>query len=145
MFFLRNDGYMYFGLSSNSPYNLAQSGRTCILASNGTVGYLSSTRESKTNIESIKNIDFINQLNPVQFNYRIKNDEINEYTDKFYDNLTYGFIADEVEKVNKELIFYNSDGTTLAGVDYNSIIAILTKAIQEQQAQIKEIKELINK
>lgn len=145
MFFVRNDGYMYFGLEANSPYNIAQSGRTCILASNGSVGYLSSTRESKTNIESIKNIDFINQLNPVQFNYRIKNDEINEYTDEFYDNLTYGFIADEVEKVNKELIFYNSDGTTLAGVDYNSMIAILTKAIQEQQAQIEELKALIIK
>jgi hypothetical protein len=139
MFFVRNDGYMYFGLEANSPYNIAQSGRTCILASNGTVGYLSSTRESKTNIESIKNIDFINQLNPVQFNYRKKNDEINEYTDEFYDNITYGFIADEVEKINKELVFHNSDGTTLAGVDYNSMIAILTKAVQELTQKVNAL------
>jgi hypothetical protein len=140
MFFLRNDGYMYFGLSSNSPYNLGQSGRTCILASNGTVGYLVSTRESKANIESIKNVDFINQLNPVQFNYRKKDDKTNTFTDEVEDNITYGFIADEVEKINKELVFYNSDNTTLAGVDYNSIIAILTKAVQELKAEIDALK-----
>jgi hypothetical protein len=140
MFFVRNDGYMYTGLSANSPYNIAQSGRTCILASNGSVGYLSSTRESKANIESITNADFINQLNPVQFNYRKKDEDTNQYTDEYYDNITYGFIADEVEKVNKELVFYNSDNTTLAGVDYNSIIAILTKAVQELKAEVEILK-----
>jgi hypothetical protein len=137
LFFVRNDGYMFFGLDTNSPYNIAQSGRTCILASNGRVGYLVSTRESKANIESIKNVDFINQLNPVQFNYRKKDDITNTFTDELEENITYGFIADEVEKVNKELVFYNSDNTTLAGVDYNSIIAILTKAIQELTARVQ--------
>ena len=34
---------------------------------------------------------------------------------------------------------YNEDGT-LAGVEYNSMIAILTKAVQEQQAQIETLK-----
>jgi hypothetical protein len=127
---LRNDGLIFTGTRTNSPYNYSTSGRSAILDSSGNFGYLVSTKESKSNIESIKNIDFINKLNPVQFNYRKKDKHNKEYTDELYDNITYGFIADEVEKVNKELAFYNDDGT-LAGVEYNSMIAILTKAIQE--------------
>ena len=138
LFFVRDDGYTFTGLASGSPYNYATTGRNAVLDSGGGFGYLVSTRESKTNIESIKNIDFINQLNPVQFNYRKKDNIDNIYTDEVYDNISYGFIADEVEKVNKELVFYNVDGT-LAGVEYNSMIAILTKAIQEQQALITSL------
>jgi hypothetical protein len=144
LFQVRNDGLTETGTQTNSPYNISATGRTAILSSSGVLGYLVSTRESKANIESIKNIDFINKLNPVQFNYRKKDYTTNEFTDELYDNITYGFIADEVEKVNKELVFYNSDGTTLAGVDYNSMIAILTKAVQEQQAQIEELKAEID-
>jgi len=146
LFFIRNDGYMYFGLDTNSPYNIAQTGRSCILASNGSVGYLVSTRESKANIESIKNVDFINQLNPVQFNYRKKDDITNTFTDELEENITYGFIADEVEKVNKDLVFYDNlkDGSKkLAGVEYNNMIAVLTKAIQELKAEIDELKSKI--
>ena len=142
LFFVRNDGYMYFGLAANSPYNIAQAGRSCILASNGSVGYLVSTRESKANIESIKNVDFINQLNPVQFNYRKKDDITNTFTDEVEENITYGFIADEVEKVNKDLVFYDNlkDGSKkLAGVEYNNMIAVLTKAVQELEARIKQL------
>ena len=140
---IRDDGLINTGLKSASPYNQAISGRSAIIESTGSLGYLVSTRESKANIKSIENVNFINQLNPVQFNYRKKDADTNEFTDELYDNITYGFIADEVEKVNKELVFYNSDGTTLAGVEYNNMIAILTKAVQEQQKQIEELKQLI--
>jgi hypothetical protein len=144
LFFVRNDGAIYTGTASASPYNSSQTGRTAILASGGLLGYLVSTRESKANIESIKSIDFINELNPVQFNYRKKDDKTNTFTDEVEDNITYGFIADEVEKVNKELVFYNEDGT-LAGVEYNSMIAILTKAIQEQQSIITSLQDRLDK
>ena len=139
LFECRNDGLIRAGLQTYSPYNFSLTGRNCYINSSGEFGYLSSTRESKANIESIKSIDFINQLNPVRFNYRKKNSETNEYTDELYDNINYGFIADEVEKVNKDLVFYKSDGITLAGVEYNNMIAILTKAIQEQQTTIETL------
>jgi hypothetical protein len=135
LFLIRNDGLFFVGTSASSPYNNAQTGRTAILSSGGILGYLVSTRESKANIKSISNIDFINQLNPVQFNYRKKNDETNTFTDEVETNLTYGFIADEVENVNKELVFYNDDNT-LAGVNYNSMIAILTKTVQQLNDRI---------
>ena len=139
LIYVRNDGLINMGTRTNSPYNYSTSGRSAVLDSSGNFGYLVSTRESKSKIESIKSIDFVNQLNPVSFNYRKKDVKTNEYTDELYDNVTYGFIADEVEKVNKELVFYNEDGT-LAGVEYNSMIAILTKAVQELQEQINELK-----
>ena len=139
LFKIRGDGVFNTGNASLSPYNNGFTGRTAQIASNGELGYLSSTRESKSNIESIKNVDFINQLNPVQFNYRKKDNVTHKFTDELYNNISYGFIADEVEKVNKELAFYNEDGT-LAGVEYNSMIAILTKAVQELKAEIEILK-----
>jgi hypothetical protein len=136
LFYARGDGFINMGLQSNSPYyyNTTFSPRSAALGAGGDLGYIVSTRESKGNIESIKNIDFIYNLNPVQFNYRKKNNDNTEFINEVYDDLYYGFIADEVEKVNKELVFYDNlkDGTKkLSGVEYNSIIAILTKAIQE--------------
>jgi hypothetical protein len=143
LFSVRNDGFINSGTASVSPYNNSTSGRNMVIESSGGLGYLVSTRESKSNIKSIQNIDFLNQLNPVQFNYRKKDNKNNTFTDELYENINYGFIADEVEKVNKELVFYNQDGT-LAGVEYNNMIAILTKAIQEQQKQIEELKNKLS-
>ena len=111
-----------------------------IVESTGYMGYLVSTRESKSNIESIKSVDFINKLNPVQFNYRKKDNVTNAFTDEVYDNITYGFIADEVEKVDKNLVFYNEDGITLSGVEYNNMIALLVKSVQELKAEIDLLK-----
>jgi hypothetical protein len=138
-FSVRGDNLISTGTTGAAPYNNSTTGRSMVIEPSGVLGYLVSTRESKANIESISNIDFIKQLNPVQFNYRKKDNESNTFTDELYDNISYGFIADEVEELNKELVFYNEDGT-LAGVEYNSMIAILTKAIQEQQEQINKLK-----
>lgn len=140
LFLVRGDGLIGTGTAAASPYNNSTTGRSMVIESGGNLGYLVSTRESKANIESIKSIDFIKLLNPVQFNYRKKDNVNNTFTDEVYNNITYGFIADEVEKVNKELVFYNSDNT-LAGVEYNNMIAILTKAIQELKAEIDALKK----
>jgi hypothetical protein len=130
LFYVRSDNYINVGTGAVAPYNYGTTGRSAILELDGSFGYLVSTRESKANIKSISNIDFINKLNPVQFNYRKKDIESSIYIDEIYENINYGFIADEVEKVNIDLVFYNQDGS-LAGVEYNNMIAILTKAIQE--------------
>ena len=133
LFFVRGDGLINTGLASFSPYNFSLSGRDCYINSSGELGYLSSTRESKTNINSVSDINWISQLNPVSFNYRKKDDEMN-YTEEYYDDKSFGFIADEVEKVNPDFVFYdiNEDGSKkLAGVKYQSMTAILTKIVQE--------------
>jgi hypothetical protein len=140
LFWVRDDGLISTGARTNSPYNYAATGRSMIVESTGYMGYLVSTRESKSNIESIKSVDFINKLNPVQFNYRKKDNVTNAFTDEVYDNITYGFIADEVEKVDKNLVFYNEDGITLSGVEYNNMIALLVKSVQELKAEIDLLK-----
>jgi hypothetical protein len=145
LFVVRNDGLWITGNRSLSPYNNSISGRTIVADSSGTLGYTSSTRESKINIEKLNDVSWLYQLNPVSFNYRKKDNEIN-YTDEAQDDKWYGLIADEVEKVNEDLVFYNikEDGTKqLAGVEYNKLIAALIKSSQEQQAQIEELKAKI--
>jgi hypothetical protein len=146
LFFVRNDGLTNFGVVTNSPYNynVTYSPRTAGLDASGGFGYITSTRESKGNIKTIQNIDFINQLNPVSFNYRKKDSDKNKFIDELYEDVYYGFIADEVEKVDKNLVFYDDlkDGNKkLSGVHYNSMIAILTKAIQELKAEIETLKQ----
>ena len=143
LFEIRNDGVIFTGTLSGSPYNNSVTGRDAYLSSSGVLGYLSSTRESKTNINSVSDINWVNQLKPVSFNYRKKDDEMN-YTEEFFDDKSFGFIADEVEKVNPDFVFYdiNEDGTKkLAGVKYQSMTAILTKIVQEQQIQIQNLQQ----
>jgi hypothetical protein len=55
----------------------------------------------------------------------------------------HGLIAQEVQQVYPELVHQNANG--YLGVDYQSLIPLLLKAIQEQQAQIDSLKVLINR
>jgi len=143
--FGRNDGLINTGTLTASPYNNTVTGRAIFVNSSGDLGYVSSTRESKINIEPINNSNIINELNPVSFNYR-KKDKNNQYTSEFDDDIFYGLIADEVEKVDSNLVVYNKkeDGTKeLKGVYYEKLAPLLIKAIQEQQAQIQSLQEQI--
>jgi hypothetical protein len=53
-----------------------------------------------------------------------------------------GFIAEDVNKVDPRLSTFDKDGK-LQGVQYDHIVALLTKAIQEQQAEIETLKKEI--
>lgn len=146
-FAVRDDGFIETGTRSVSPYNNATTGRTMVVESGGGLGYLVSTRQSKTNIEQLTDVSWLYKLNPVSFNYRKKDSEM-KYTEEFNKEKWYGLIADEVEIINKDLVFYNTkedNSKELAGVEYTKIISALVKAVQEQQAQIEELKALINK
>jgi hypothetical protein len=145
LFGTRNDGLLVSGTLSLSPYNYSVSGRAMYVNSGGVIGYNSSTRESKKNIESISDVSWIYNLNPVKYNKRKKDNEGN-FLEEFYNNTEYGFIADEVEQVNADFVFYDvkEDGTKkLAGVEYNHMISVLTKAIQELKAELDSLKQLV--
>jgi hypothetical protein len=62
-------------------------------------------------------------------------------TYNFPAGLQIGVIAQDVEKVFPELVNTDSDG--LKSVDYVKIIPVLIEAIKEQQAQIEELKALV--
>lgn len=115
----------------------------------GTLGYISSVKESKSNIQPLADTNWLLQLNPVTFNRR-KKDLKGKYTKETYKELEYGLIAEEVEEVNKELCFYDKEKNKktgkvtdkLAGVHYGKLVVPLLKLVQEQQ---KIITELSNK
>ena len=145
LFGVRTDGYINTGNYTSSPYNLVRTGRVMMVDSGGGVGYQSSTRESKTNISNLEDISFVYKLNPVSFNYRKSEGTSNIFTDEYNEDLQYGLIADEVEKVNKDLVFYNDkDGRKeLAGVEYGKLTSVLVKAIQEMNTKIIELEKLV--
>ena len=128
-------------------YNIdLASGRTLVVRSEGVIGYIPSTIKAKKNIESISNINWLYQLNPVNFNYRKKDDE-NNYTEEVYEQKEYGLIAEEVNEVNRDFVFYDKeeDGSIeLKGVHYEKLIPVLVKAIQELKAEINEQQQTIN-
>ncbi len=53
-----------------------------------------------------------------------------------------GLIAEEVSEIVPRLVEYEADGVTPRGVNYQEYTAVLTKAIQEQQKQIDELKAM---
>jgi hypothetical protein len=87
---------------------------------------------------SIDTINFglkdVLKLKPVQFNWNDISRNLNEYK-----NL--GFIAQDVMDVIPNAASSMGDGDMQ--VDYNAIVATLTKAIQEQQAIIKALEQRI--
>lgn len=70
------------------------------------------------------------RLKPVEYVY--KNDEKNVKR--------IGLIAEDVLEVEPRLVFFEQDGVTPRGVTYEESIALLVKAIQDQQKQIDELK-----
>jgi hypothetical protein len=107
--------------------------RNVFIDSSGNLGGISSVRESKTNINALSSAAWIQQLNPVKFNYR-KKDENGAFTDEFESENQFGLIAEEVEAIQPDLCIY-VDGK-LQGVHYDRIIAPLIKAIQELTARV---------
>ena len=78
------------------------------------------------------------KLNPVHYT---KKNSI-ESTD--YAKTENGFIAQELQKVLPYLVIEGTDKDKILSVDYNSIIPVLTKGIQEQQLLIKEQQKQID-
>jgi len=118
----------------------------------GLIGYVSSTRESKTNIADVNNTSWLDALEPVMFNRRKKEFILGgengrevlgeKYSEEAYDELEYGLIAEQAEKVNPELCFYDIvDGVkVLRGVHYSKLIIPILRRAQEQQQEIDQLK-----
>jgi trimeric autotransporter adhesin len=87
---------------------------------------------------SIDTINFglldVLKLKPVSFNWNNESRNISEYK-------SMGFIAQDVMNVIPNAASTMGDGDMQ--VDYNAIVATLTKAIQEQQALIKTLEQRI--
>ena len=72
------------------------------------------------------------KLRPVSYKYKSETDTYND--GKF----SLGLIAQEVEEIIPEAISYSEVGG-IRMIDYNMVIPVLIKALQEQQKQIEEL------
>jgi hypothetical protein len=130
------------GGASVSASNTIQLGNDFIssVSTKGTVysngAALTSDQRLKTNINSISGGLFtVMQLNPVHYFKK------NTIESKDYSKEENGFIAQEIKKVLPFIVNEGSDKEKLLSVDYNSLIPVLTKAIQEQQEIIKNLQK----
>jgi hypothetical protein len=114
--------------------------RDVYVDSTGLIGYVSSTRASKTNITNITDANWLLQLNPVSFNYR-KKDEAGNYTEEADGPIEFGLIAEDTEAIKPELCFYDDvDGKQeLRGISYSKLITPMLKLLQEQQTLITSL------
>jgi len=95
-----------------------------------------SDRRFKTDIKDIdKGLDFITKLRPVS--YQMKNGD---------SRTNWGFIAQDIEALvgtENAVLTVGQDADRSLGLRYTDFVAPLVKSIQEQQAQIEELKMVI--
>lgn len=95
----------------------------------------SSDRRLKTNISSLGyGLNEVKRLQPVMYNWKKKPD-----SDKLL-----GLIAQDVRPIIPEVVKGEESKETL-GIDYIGLIPVLINAIKEQQAQIEELKQQVQK
>ena len=103
-----------------------------------------SDEKVKTNIRSINNaLQIIGQLNPLM--YEFDTEAYNQL--QLAEGTQYGLIAQDVEKVLPELVtkLNLTESESFKSVNYDALIPILIKALQQQQKEIDELKNQIKK
>jgi len=115
--------------------------RAVYIGDGGDLGYDSSVREHKMDITSLSDVSWLDNLNPVSF-YRRNQNEDGTYGNERNGDIEYGLIADEVESVNSDFVFYDEDedgNQSLAGVEYNQLMIPMLKKIQQLEERISEL------
>ncbi|MEL6132758.1 MAG: tail fiber domain-containing protein [Bacteroidota bacterium] len=150
-------GFWILGKSTNTPASTSGPNYGCgpllafysptsttsytIYGSANSIGgmWMASDRKLKRNIKPIRNaIETVQQLAGVTYNY---NTDVRPEL-RLSNELQYGFVAQEVEKVLPELVrpavtpFGEEDDFVV--MNYDGIIPVLTEAIKEQQEIIDE-------
>jgi len=85
----------------------------------------------------------INQLEPVLPAVMKLQPKTYQFTHKASNRYYTGFLAQELEQIFPQFVYYGGDDQVTYSVDYASMSVIALKAIQEQQAQIDELKREI--
>ena len=133
-------GYGITATASNKIYlggsNITEVITPGTVTANGTT--LSSDRRLKQDIQPIREAsNLINALQTYQYQKRR-----NLSTDD-YSNEEFGLIAQEVQEILPFLVYEGGGEDRILSLDYNSFIALLIKAHQEQQALLDEQTNLL--
>jgi hypothetical protein len=120
--------------------------RDLYIDNTGLIGYVSSLRASKTEIDPITDTSWLHALTPVSFKYR-KKAEDGSYTNEIDGDIQYGMIAEDVVAVRPDLCFYDDvtteDGTVtreLRGIQYSKLIPVMLKEIQSIRAEVNAMR-----
>lgn len=122
----------YIGIATTTPgYQLTVSGTAY---ATGAAGALSDIRHKK-NIVLLGDdaLQKVLHLRPVSFDWR-------DPKDAGMQGRQMGFIAQDVEKILPSVVLTEANAEKTKGLKYNELIALLTKAIQEQQAEITTLR-----
>lgn len=97
-----------------------------------------SDKRYKENINEIKSpYDILKTIQGVSFNYKpeiVKEDKRKTF---------YGFIAQDLEKTNPELV-ETVQIEDVKAVDYNGVVSILVEVVKHQQKEIKELNKKLS-
>jgi hypothetical protein len=121
-----------YGVRMPDVYANSISGRDVFITTTGELGYFSSSIKTKLDVvDSPYGLDYVLQLRPVLYrHYKEPEGAVKKG----------GFIAEEVDALGlKEFVQYGEDNEP-SGLDYGLMTSLLTKAIQEQQAMIEDLK-----
>jgi len=135
-----SDNYPYWGLQLGSPDNRWES----LYALE--VSDISSDSRWKRNIETVPlGLDFINSLNPVQYNrYAIGSEE--DPDGKIIEGKHWGLIAQEVRTAMEEagvtdsIAWHHNEESDKYSLAYSELISPMIKAIQELKAEVDALK-----
>jgi len=137
-FLIRSDGVIFTGTDSASPYNVTTGNNAnAVITSDGILRRSTSSLRYKKDIaDATGGLTELKQLRPVTFK--------SNTTGEFADDKTYGgLIAEEVHALGlTEFVEYNDDDEPDA-LQYGNMVSLLTKAIQEQQTIIDDLKSRI--
>lgn len=130
--------YMYCDDTVSARFIVNSNGN--VLNSNGTYGAISDIKKKENIVDATPKLDDVMQLKVRNFNFK---------TDP--DLKQIGFVAQEFEEVFPNMVEDTAEmgddgkptGETSKTIKMSVLIPILTKAIQEQQAQIEELKQEI--
>jgi hypothetical protein len=129
---ISNDGVDGKGLTFDTQGN-ASFGQDVTVNGNF---FIPSDRRLKTNIETLGSVlQKIDQLRGVKFEYKDQH--------KYAAGSKIGVIAQELQKVYPEMVTKGKDG--FLKVDYTQLTGMLIQAVKEQQKQISDLQNQMNK
>lgn len=136
LFTVNNNGELFAQQMANGFATFDTVAPVCFDENTGEIGYIDgntdcsvSSQRFKKNIEdSDAGLDELMKFRPVSFQYDNGSTNNNNHL---------GFIAEEVQKIDPRLIFYDKDGK-VEGVRYDEITSLLGKSIQDLNNKVDD-------
>jgi len=114
--------------------------RDLLINSSGELGYDSSTIRKKTKVRDMEDTSWIYDLRPVNFEFRVKDSE-SVYLKRGTGEKRYGLIAEEVERLCPEMVFYDEEGQ-IEGIHKKEFIFPLINEVQKLRKEIDELRRI---